>query len=185
MLGWPLGRSSVGVISRNRLTNLSSAFWSRDRIGTDEISLFREAVRHLRLYKCHSCALCREAPCREIFIEIPSLPLVLVQTLFQLLLSKIHDHRWGSVAQPWGGHLGHLPPPKFSKHCITILHLQKLSKNKDYFMFDSWKFHILTQKVFRNAVCVRFHIVSCLSSDEEFAETLETSIINTILLSHQ
>jgi len=33
--------------------------------------------------------------------------------------------------------------------------------------------------------CVRFHIVSCLSSEEEFAYTLETSTIYTMLLSHQ
>jgi len=26
-----------------------------------------------------------------------------------------------SGAQRGGGHLGHLPPPKFSKHCIAIL----------------------------------------------------------------
>jgi len=34
--------------------------------------------------------------------------------------------------------LGHLPPPKFSKHCIAILtFLQKLSKNKDEILYSN------------------------------------------------
>jgi len=36
-----------------------------------------------------------------------------------------------------GGHLGHLPSPKFSKHRIAILALQKLSKNKDEILYSN------------------------------------------------
>ena len=37
-----------------------------------------------------------------------------------------------------GGHLGLLPPPKFSKHCIALLTiLQKRSKNKDEIFFSN------------------------------------------------
>ena len=49
--------------------------------------------RHSRLYEFTSCALCREAPCPQLFANIPNLPLVLSIALFQSL-SKIHDHSW-------------------------------------------------------------------------------------------
>jgi len=55
------------------------------------------------------------------------------------------------------------------------------------------KYHILIIKIFYSnsenfwkcSVCVRFDFVSCLSSEEESLRTLETSTINTILLSPQ
>ena len=42
---------------------------------------------------------------------------------YMWLPNKFYHSTLGMVAgaQPVGGHLGHFPPPKFSKHCIAIL----------------------------------------------------------------
>jgi len=44
---------------------------------------------------------------------------------------------------------------------------------------------IVVLKIFRNAVCVRFGFVSCLSSEKVSLQTLETSTINTVLFSRE
>jgi len=77
-------------------------FWSHGRTNAAGISRFGGKVpRHSVLYEFHSCGTVLQSVTRhrELFANIPSLPLVLEIALFQSL-HKIHDHRLGSEHRP-------------------------------------------------------------------------------------
>jgi len=81
----PLGRFSEGAPSTP--AGLASpffpgAFWLHGQITATGFFVRRRRGSTLKVYECHSCALCREVSRQKLFAKIASLPFVLEIALF-------------------------------------------------------------------------------------------------------
>jgi len=102
-------------------------FWIYGLINATGIFRFREVTRYSGLYEFHSCAFYRKVSHRELFANIPFLPLFLA-IVFCQSLHKMHDHvhRWESeqkLCSVWKLPFYQHRAIKFMQNCVCFTNL--------------------------------------------------------------